>query len=186
MQRNIRTILTLVVCLTCLVSCQEKDNEIEYQDGYPNKLAGNWVAFEFPGAEIEDVLYEPYDLVTSLDPNRTGYLILDKLYDSDIRVRTEYEDSAFYVHMGEQLEAISTNTHDVECISIDGYVTSNPVLISMVYNFAAITYENISFDESDIEDVIYLNAGFYDVYETLVDTVLIIGYRKTGFEETNY
>jgi len=179
-------ILIIPVILVCLNSCLQKDYDIEYQDDYPNKLAGNWVVFEFPGGEIGDVLYDPYDMVTALDPNMQGSLIIDKLYDSDIRVRAEYEDSTFFVEMGEQLEKISSNTYDIEYLSVDGYITGNPVLINMAFYFASLSFENISFEVTDIEDIIYMNAGFYDQYKTLVDTVLIIGYRKTGFEETNY
>ncbi|MBN2521742.1 MAG: hypothetical protein JXB24_00630 [Bacteroidales bacterium] len=180
---NIAIVLFLV---SSLMSCIQKDYDIGYQDDYPNKFAGNWIVFEFPGGEIGNTLYEPYDLVTSLDPNNRGYMIIDKLYNSDTRVRAEYSDSAFYVCMGEQLEQISTNTYDIEYISVDGYITANPVLINMAYNFAALSFESISFEISDIEDIIYMHAGFYDAYKTVVDTVLIIGYRKTGFEETTY
>ena len=185
MKTKIRLLIVPII-LVCLNSCFQKDYDIEYQEDYPNKLAGNWVVFEFPGGEIGNLIYEPYDLVTSLDPNNPGSLIIDKLYNSDIRVRAEYEDSTFFVEMGEQLEKISTNTYDIEYLSIDGYITENPVLINMAFYFAALTFENISFEESDIEDIIYMNAGFYDQFKTLVDTVLIIGYRRTGFEETNY
>lgn len=113
-------------------------------------------------------------------------MILDKLYNSDVRVRAEHNDSAFSVQMGEQLEQIGTNTFDIEYVSIDGYITVNPILIDLTYYFASESFENISFEISDIEDVIYMHAGFYDKYRALVDTVLIVGYRKTGFEETNY
>ncbi len=184
MKTNIRVVIILFL-LTCF-SCVKKDYDIEYQDDYPNKLAGNWVVFEFPGGELEGTLYEPYDLVTSLDPNNHGFLIIDKLYDSDVRVRAEYIDSAFYSQMGEQLEEISANTFEIEYVSLDGYITTNPVLIDLAYYLASLSFENLSFEESDIEDIIFMHAGFYDAYETLVDTVVIMGYRKTGFEETDY
>ena len=32
----------------------------------------------------------------------------------------------------------------------------------------------------------HLHAGYYDKYNTLVDTVLLVAYRKTGFEEVSY
>jgi hypothetical protein len=185
MKKNIKG-LALSFILFCAISCSQKDYDIEYQPNYPNKLAGNWIVFEFPGGDIGDVLYAPYNLVTSLDPNNQDYLIIDKLYDSDVRVRVHNQDSAFYIQMGEQLEKISTNTYDIEYVSIDGYITTNPVLIDRIYYFAAVYYDNISFIISDIEDILFMHAGYYDKYKSLLDTVLIIGYRKTGFEETNY
>lgn len=160
---------------------------IEYQHDYPSKLAGNWVAFEFVGGDLEDALpSEPYDLVTSLDPNRPGFMILDKLYNADVRVRAEYTDSTFLTAMGENLEKVSTNNYDINFISLDGYITSNPVLLSTLYQLATIFYPDLAFERSDLEDLIFLRAGFYDQFKAQVDTVLILGYRKTGFEEVSY
>ena len=183
-----RYVKILIFFLTILCThCMKEDYIIEYQDDYPNKLAGNWVAFEFQGGTLEDaVAAEPYDLVTSLDPNRPGYMILDKLYAADVRIRAEYADSAFFVEMGENLEKVSTNNYDIDYASIDGYITSNPVLLSTLYQLALLYYENITFERSDLEDLIFLRAGFYDRMKAQVDTVLILGYRKTGFEEVTY
>jgi hypothetical protein len=165
----------------------KEDYVIEYQLNYPNKLAGNWVAFEFQGGSLEGTIStEPYDLVTSLDPNRPGNMILDKLYASDVRIRAEYTDSAFTAKMCENLEKVSTNNYDIEFVSLDGYITSNPVLLSTLYQLASIYFENIAFERSDLEDLIFLRAGFYDQLKAQVDTVLIIGYRKTGFEDVSY
>jgi hypothetical protein len=173
--------------LLLITACMKEDYTIEYQDNYPSKLAGNWVAFEFQGGSLEGaVSSEPYDLVTSLDPNRPGYMILDKLYGADVRVRAQYADSAFSITMGEQLEKISTNSYDIKYISINGYITSNPVLLSTLYYLASIYYEDMAFEQSDIKDLIFMRAGFYDQYKAVVDTVLILGYRKTGFEEITY
>lgn len=171
-----------------LLSCTKKDYEIEYQEGYPSILADNWIAFEFRGGEIEtdEAILPPYDLVTSLDPNRDGYLIVDKLYDSDVRVRASYSDTAFSVQMGEQLELISNNTFGIKYISIEGYVTENPVLTNFIYNLTLLFYENMAFYPDQIKDVIFFRAGFYDSYKARIDTVLILGYRKTGFEDIEY
>ena len=54
------------------------------------------------------------------------------------------------------------------------------------YDLAGLFYENLAFEESDIEDVILIRAGFYDSFQSIIDTVLILGYRKTGFEDINY
>jgi hypothetical protein len=165
----------------------KEDYVIEYQNNYPNKLAGNWVAFEFQGGSLDGaVSTEPYDLVTSLDPNRPGSMILDKLYASDVRIRAEYVDSAFSVIIGENLEKVSTNNYDIHYVSLDGYITSNPVLLSTLYQLATIYFEDMAFEYSDLEDLIFLRAGFYDQLKAQIDTVLILGYRKTGFEEVSY
>lgn len=179
-------ILLIILVILC-TRCMKEDYEIEYQNNYPNKLAGNWVAFEFQGGNLEGaVSSEPYDLVTSLDPNRSGYMILDKLYAADVRVRAEYVDSTFYVEMGENLEKVSTNNYDINFVSLDGYITSNPVLLTTLYQLALIYFEDIAFERSDLEDLIFIRAGFYDQLEAQIDTVLILGYRKTGFEEVSY
>ena len=101
-------------------------------------------------------------------------------------MRAEYADSSFSVSMGEQLDMINSNNYGIEYVSLDGYITSNPVLTNFAYRVANAFYENLAFFESDIEDVIFIRAGFYDSLQVKVDTVLIIGYRKTGFEDVNY
>jgi hypothetical protein len=180
------SIILVLPALLLLASCSEKSYDIEYQKGYPNAFADNWIAFEFQGGNIEGNILEPYNLVTALDPNRDGYLIIDQLYDSDIRVRAAYTDTAFSIEMGNQLETISTNTYGVKYISVDGYVTTNPVLTNFAYNLATIFYEHMAFYPSDIKDVLFLRAGLYDEYKSRVDTLLVIGYRKTGFENVEY
>lgn len=180
---NISIVFLVVFCWQCV----KEDYVIDYQDDYPNDLAGNWIAFEFRGGNLEDSPpSEPYDLVTSIDPNRSNHIILDKLYDADVRVRAEYVDSTFSTSMAENLELIGTNNYDIEYVSINGYITSNPVLLSTLYQLALIYFEDMAFERSDLEDLIFMRAGFYDQYKAQVDTVLVLGYRKTGFEEVSY
>jgi hypothetical protein len=88
--------------------------------------------------------------------------------------------------MAEQLEKISTNTYSIAYITVDGNISSNPVLINLCYQLAVASYANISFTESDIKDVIMLHAGYYDKYKNLIDTTLVLGYRRTGFEDVQY
>jgi hypothetical protein len=88
--------------------------------------------------------------------------------------------------MAENLELIGTNNYDIEYVSLNGYITSNPVLLSTLYQLAVLFYEDMAFERSDLEDLIFIRAGFYDQYKAQVDTVLILGYRKTGFEEVSY
>jgi hypothetical protein len=179
-------ILFYILVFLLGTSCGKDEKNIEYQAGYPNVLAGNWIAFEFKDGNLEGEISEPYDLVTSLDPNREGYIILDKMYASDVRVRAKYDTTSFKVVMGEQLEVISSENYNIAYISVDGYVTSEPILVNFLYLLANAYYENIAFRASDIKDVIIMHAGFYDEYNYPVDTVLIMGYRKTGFEDVSY
>jgi hypothetical protein len=179
--------ILLITCLAffIIISCKKDDSNIDRTGGYPQKLVGNWVVFEFPGAEIGDILYDPYDLVTALDPNNEGVLVLDKLYASDVRVRAIFDSASFKVEMGRQLDTVSTNTYDIAYISLEGSVSQSPVIINTVYNFAVRSFDNIAFSRRDIKDVILIHAGFYDKYKYPIDTVLIMGYRKTGFENVD-
>jgi hypothetical protein len=184
MRINLKSISYILVIILA-VSCK-KDDKTEFQNGYPNALAGNWIAFESPGGNIYGPYTAPFDLVTSLDPNQKGYLIIDKLYASDVRVRAIYDTTTFHVEMGEQLEKISKNTYNIAYISVDGEVSSKPILINYLFQLAEAYYSNISFQESDIKDVIQIHVGYYDIYKNLVDTTSLLGYRKTGFEDVSY
>ncbi len=174
-----------VILILILISCSDND-EKKYQEGYPNLFADNWIAFEFQGGDIEGNILDPYDLVTALDPNREGYLIIDQLYNSDIRVRAPYSDTAFTVNMGEQLETISTNTYNVRYVSVNGYITTNPVLTDFVYDLATYFYPDMAFTSDYIKDILFIRAGLYDEYKAPIDSILILGYRKTGFENVEY
>ena len=81
---------------------------------------------------------------------------------------------------------MNTNDYGIEYISVHGYVTPNPVLTSFVFDLARAFFENMAFYESDIKDILFMRAGFYDSYQARLDTVIILGYRKTGFENVDY
>jgi hypothetical protein len=181
MLKRFSSILFFIIVFSC-----SKDDKIEYPAGSPNVLAGNWVTFEFQGGNLSGRVSDPFDMVTSLDPNRDSSLIIDKMYASDVRVRAKYDTTSFSVTMGEQLESISQNTYHIAYISVDGNVSTNPALINLAYQLASLSYPNIAFSESDIKDVILIHAGFYDSTRYLVDTTLVLGYRKTGFEDVQY
>jgi hypothetical protein len=181
----IRNVILLLVTVLSAASCEKKDI-IEYANGNPSMLVGNWIAFEFQGASFDGTVLEPYQIATALDPNRDSALIIDKIYNADIRVRTAISDTAFSTIMGEQLEKVGTNNYGIEYISIDGYVTTNPILIRWAYDLAESFFDDMMFYESDIEDVMLIRAGFYDSYQSIIDTVMILGYRKTGFEDISY
>ena len=133
-----------------LSSCVKYDYEIEYQEGYPNVMADNWVAFEFQGGDHTGDILEPYNLVTSPDPNRAGYLIFDKLYNADIRVRAELKDTTFSVEYGENLEQISEQNFGIEYISLEGYLRTDLTMRSFTYDLANAFFSDMDFYLSNL------------------------------------
>ncbi|MBN2273313.1 MAG: hypothetical protein JXR41_04710 [Bacteroidales bacterium] len=159
------TILYAVCILLVTFSCQQDDYDIEYQNGNPNNLVGNWRAFEFQGGAFDlDKLSDEYDLVTALDPNSTDSLVIDNLYNSGVRVKAFYQDSSFTVSHGRQLEVINMGQYGIYAVSVTGEFQST---------------------EED-GDFLVMNVGLYDQYASVVDTVLIWAFRKTGFEDTDF
>jgi len=169
-----------------LFSCSKND-EIEYANGYPSKLAGNWVVFEFQGGTLEGELSAPYDMVTALSPNDENILVLDNLYNSKTRIKSKIQgDTGFVAFKTDQLEVINYGGYGIEKISIEGYINDNYILKNFVYRLAQSSFENIAFEEEDISEIIFFRAGYYDELNALVDTVMVMGYRKTGFEDEEY
>lgn len=174
----------LIAALFMLLACSDDEETIDYANGYPNKLAGNWVVFQFHGDSINDPISGPYDLVTALDPNRKKSLILDNLYNSNLRVRAEIQgDTGIYAINTPQLDLLNDNTYGIQSVSIDGYVNENYILANFIYSLAMASFENPAFEVEDIDEIIFFRAGLYDAYYSLVDTIMVMGYRRTGFEE---
>lgn len=163
-------ILTTLI-LTFFASCEYDEYTIEYQDGYPNMLAGNWIAVEYQNAVVKnnipvsvDNISEPFDLVSALDPNSNDSLVIDNIYDSKIRVKTYYSDSTFNVTMGKQLEVINYGQYGIYFVSIDGR-----------YNY-----------NEEAGEYLTMHIGLYDKYFALFDTMFVVAFRKTGFEDVDY
>lgn len=183
--------ISLVAIILLVSSCSDDDPKIEYASGYPNKLAGNWVAFQFHGGELDGPFTGPYDIVTALDPNQPGYLIIDNIYNTGVRARAEIiADTAFTANKTEQLEVINKGGFGIETVSIDGYIgveyQYHYVLFDFAYQLAVSSFENMAFTADDITEIIFFRAGLYDEYDTSVDSIMIMGYRKTGFEDVDY
>ncbi len=177
----------LIVSLLLFFACSDNEEPIDYANGYPNKLAGNWVVFQFHGGNLEGSISGPYDLVTALDPNRKKSLILDNLYNTNLRVRAEIKgDTGIYAINSPQLDLVNDNAYGIQSVSIDGYVNENEILANFIYSLAMASFENPSFQVEDIDEIIFLRAGLYDAYNSPVDTIMIMGYRRTGFEEVDY
>lgn len=148
-----------------MTACGPEDYDIEYQDGNPNTLVGNWRAFEFQGGAFNlDKLSDEYDLVTALDPNSADSLVVDNLYNSGVRVKSWYQGTVFSVSHGRQLEVINNGLYGIYAVSVEG---------------------ELQHDDAS-GDVLIMNVGLYDQYADIVDTVLIWAFRKTGFEDVDY
>jgi hypothetical protein len=164
-QQILHKIYWILLVLMVVVSCKQDEYTIEYSDGYPNSLAGNWRAFEFQGGAYDlDKLSDEYDLVSALDPNNKDSLVIDNLYNSGVRVRTSFEDSVFNITHGRQLEVINMGQYGINTVSIDG-------------EFQHTTEDG---------DFLVMNVGLYDRYAAIVDTILVIAFRKDGFEDVDY
>jgi len=162
-------ILILFFIIVFYNNCKKEDPydyEIEYQDGYPNVLAGYWKAYdiEFTDNGLVPLDYEPYDLITALDPNNENNLIIDNIYNSNQRVRTFINRSSdgFYIIKGEQLEKVNAQ-YDIKTISIDGEYRDDP----------------------ESGEILLIFTGLYDKYDDLYDSVIVVAYRKTGFEDVD-
>ena len=155
----------IFLILMVFTSCQPDDYVVEYQNEKPGSLVGNWRAFEFQGGAYDlEKLADEYDLVTALDPNSNDSLVLDNLYNSKVRVKAYYKGYVFNVNHGRQLEVINMGQYGIYAVSVNG------------------EFQNTQEDG----DYLVMNVGLYDQYSALVDTILILAFRKTGFEDVDY
>lgn len=163
MHKQLKYLLFLLISVL-IIACEEETYEVEYQSGYPNVLAGNWTAFDFPGGvfSLESNYDGPYDLVTALDPNSRDSLVLSNIYDTGVRVKAKISGQTFTVTKGKQLDVINDGQFGISHVSVEGEV--------------------IQASRGDEQDVIILLVGMYDQFNAQVDSVLIYGFRKTGFE----
>lgn len=177
----------IFVLTTLLISCSGNNDDIEYASGNPSILPGNWVVFEFQGGDLDGRLSGPYDMATALLPSNPRILVLDNLYNSGTRIKAQlYGDSAFFEERTDQLEVINMGGYGIEQISINGYINDNSVLKDFIFQLAQNSMENMAFSKSQMTEVIFFRAGFYDQYNSLIDSVMVMGYRKTGFEDEDY
>lgn len=164
-------LIFITVLFISLESCNKDEYTVEYQQGYPNFLAGNWWAVEYQNAKVVgnrvvsfDNISDPFDLVSALDPNSEDSLVFDNIYDSDIRVKVHFDDSTFSVVKGGQLEVINYGQYGIYYVSIDGK-----------YNYDEV-----------YGDYLTMHVGLYDKFSALYDTMFVAAFRKTGFEDSEY
>ncbi len=180
-------IVNIFILGALLISCSDNNDDIDYASGNPSILPGNWVVFEFQGGNLEGRLSGPYDMATALLPDNSRILVLDNLYNSGTRIKARlYSDSAFFEEKADQLEVINMGGYGIEKISINGYINDNSILKNFIYQLAQNSMENMAFSMGQMTEVIFFRAGFYDQYNSLIDSVMVMGYRKTGFEDEDY
>lgn len=183
--------MVLLISALLLFSCEDPDYEIEYQEGYPNKLAGNWVAFDYQLTKenymmaidtinhfdlANDMHFEKfvglleitgesdqYDLVTALDPFFENSIIISNIYNSGIRMQVDYHDLFFEGRLKDQLEVINNGGYNINFVSASGQMIEDPQ-----------------------GDMFFMVVGLYDQEKALVESMLIAAYRKSGFEDTDY
>ena len=174
-----KKVIVLMVLFSAVLynSCKKEDPydyTIEYQDGYPSKFTGSWNAFDFSLGSTGSVVlidFNPYNLITALDPNTNEKLILDNVYNSSLRVRADLDQiqETFYVEKGDQLESANA-IYKVEKITLIGFYDD-----CLIQGFA---------EEFDVETKgLNIFIGLYDEYGNLFDSIYTYAARKTGFED---
>lgn len=189
---KISSFIVLFFGFLLFVSCEKKEYDIEYQDGYPNILAGNWIAsdYQIPKENYAKVLdtindfdlnnlgqfsqfintldlisqSDDYEFVSALDPNTDSLLVLSNIYGSGIRTKVKYNHKKLESRFSDQLEIINYGGYGIYYTSVSGQLVQ---------------------DEEN-GDFLCLIIGIYDKDKELFDSMLMIAYRKTGFEDTNY
>jgi hypothetical protein len=121
--KNILYQLTALGFLFLTLAACSKDSGLPEKQ--PSEFDGNWVVFEIRENEIFDQIEGPFDLVTSVDPNRDYTVLIDNLYASGLRIRSPYDTTAFEVVMAEQLEKNNAGFKNIAFISARGYVSDN-------------------------------------------------------------
>jgi len=161
----------VILFLSLSIACGEKD-EIEYQTGYPTKMAGNWYVFDFQGRfvtidSLNQIDFEEPDKVdgafylsTALDPSDNGFLVIQNIYNNNLRVKAKMDSNRFFVNYGEQLEKIKISGDTISFITLEGYV----------------------FEASE-GDRIVMTIGLYDKRKLFYDSIVTYGFRKTGWED---
>lgn len=166
-----------------ITGCESSDPDYGFAKDNPNSMVGNWIVFEVPQGDFEGWGFEDYQLVTAVDPNRDSTLVINNLYNSNIRVRVPYSQNEFDEKFVQQIDTIDGFDYNIHYVSLDGEVSQSYYVAQLSYQYALASFPDMDFDFDGIEDVIYINAGFYDFDSLLVDSVVILGYRKTGFED---
>ncbi len=161
MKNKFLYIIFFFVALGIFAACEDDEYDIEYQEGYPTNLAGDWYVSEYIAGNVEaGPLYGPYLMTTALKPGDTKKMVIDNIYDSGVRTASNITGSNFSATLADQLEVAEVPTIGEDTIS---FVT-------------------IAEGKVLTEDSIFFSVALYNPDKILLDTLSIAGVRKTGFE----
>lgn len=174
-------------------SCEDNSYKIEYQKGYPNRLAGNWLAYDIEISQQKfqqlfdtiqnfdlenneqlkkfidlinfDNFSDRYNLTSALDPNRDGFIIFDNINNKSNRVRVSYYENKFITRFAPQLDYINKTYNKIEYISVSGQLIRR---------------------EKENDDILIFITGLYNYDKIIQKSLIIIAFRKTGFEDVDY
>lgn len=102
----IKKILTIVLALTALVSCSEKEEPVVYLDVNAHNISGSWKLVEWNGASLKDSTYMYVNFVRN-DKTFTIYQNLDS-FNNVPHVAT----GSFYIDTDVELGAIIRGMYD--------------------------------------------------------------------------
>jgi len=190
---KVHLMILKIIILLVVVCCKDDSYNIEYQKGYPNRIAGNWYAYDIEISENKyqqlfdtiqyfdlenndqlkkfllmidlDNLSDRYNLTSALDPAREGFFIIDNINNNGNRVRCSYLINKFVTKFSPQLNLINKEINKIEYISISGQLIRK---------------------ENESNDILLFITGLYDKNKIAQKYLLIIALRKTGFEDVNY
>ncbi|NBC83150.1 MAG: hypothetical protein GVY19_07185 [Bacteroidetes bacterium] len=157
--------------LLLTMACEE-EQQVDYQEGYPNRMAGNWYVYDFNGKFVSiDSLHQidiqnpemfegPYYLSTALDPESDDSIVIQNIYNANVRVKARLDSNRFFTTYGKQLEVFNLGGDSIRYVSLEGYII----------------------DGND-GDIIVMTIGLYQTKHTNYDSIFTYGFRKTGWED---
>lgn len=163
-------ILATAAIITSIISCSK--NEIAYQDGYPNRFAGNWYATDFINfnidtlgrVDIDDIHYNSgaYELVIAVDPNAHDSIIIDNVFNQGYRIRCVTYDNKFTTRKGAQLNYFINDSNAMFFDIRKAYMVNG---------------------NANNPDMLFIQVIQYDYLMHPSEPYLIYATRKTGWEE---
>lgn len=170
--RQLKKYGAILGCMLFFTLACEKEASIDYQPGYPDRMAGNWYVYDFQGKFVHidslhqinidepDLFEGPYYLSTAMDPNHKDSLVIQNIYNANLRVKAKLDSNRFFTVYGDQLEVFNRGGDSIFYVSLEGYVI----------------------DGSE-GDRIVMTIGLYDKNQQYYDSIFTYGFRKTGWED---
>jgi hypothetical protein len=170
--RQLKKYGIVIGCLFFIALACEKENQVSYQQGYPDRMAGNWYVYDFQGKFVQidslnqihfdepDLFVGPYYLSTALDPGHLDSLVIQNIYGANLRVKAKLDSNRFFTIYGDQLEVFNRGGDSIFFVSLEGYVI-----------------------DGQEGDRIVMTIGLYDKNKNYYDSIFTYGFRKTGWED---